>query len=78
VSRSRKNHPIGGITGAKSERRFKQAEHQRERHHVRQRLRVALDDADPRLHLAPFGDPLCGPKDGKRYDRAMVEKDLRK
>ena len=78
MSRSRKKHPISGITKAESERSFKRAEHQRERHHVRQRLRVALDDADPRLHVVPFGNPYSGPKDGKRYDRAMTEKDLRK
>lgn len=78
MSRSRKRRPISANTGAESERRFKQAEHQRERHHVRQRLRIAADDADPRLHGAPFGNPYCGPKDGKRYDRAMTEKYLRK
>ena len=78
MSRSRKRHPIGANTKAESERRFKQSEHQRERHHVRQRLRVGVDDADARLHGAPFGNPHCGPKDGKQYDRAMGEKCLRK
>ena len=78
MSRSRKRRPISANTGAESERRFKQAEHRRERHHVRQLLRIAADDADPRLHVAPFGDPWCGPKDGKRYDRAITEKYLRK
>lgn len=78
MSRSRKTHPIGANTKAESERGFKRAEHQRERHHVRQRLRVSVDDADPRLHVAPFGDPHRGPKDGKQYDRSMGEKALRK
>jgi hypothetical protein len=78
MSRSRKKHPIGAITKAESERSYKQAEHQRERHHARQQLRVSVDDADPRLHGAPFGDPYRGPKDGKQYDRTMGEKGLRK
>ncbi len=78
MSRSRKNHPIGANTKAESERRFKQTEHQRERHHVRQQLRASVDDADPRLHVAPFGNPYRGPKDGKQYDGAMGEKGLRK
>ena len=78
MSLSRKKHPIGANAKAESERRFKQAEHQRERHHVRQRLRVSVDDADPRLHAAPFGNPHCGPKDGKAYDRQMSAKALRK
>ncbi len=78
MSRSRKKHPIGANAKAESERRFKQAEHQRERHHVRQQLRVSADDADPRLHAAPFGDPYRGPKDGKQYDRTMAEKGMRK
>ena len=67
MSRSRKKHPIGANTKAESERQFKRAEHQRERHHVRQRLRVSGDDDDPRLHPAPFGNPYGGPKDGKRF-----------
>lgn len=78
MSRSRKKHPVRAITTAESERRFKQAEHQRERHHVRQRLRVAVDDTDRRLHTAPFGNPYCGPKDGKTHDGAMAEKVMRK
>jgi hypothetical protein len=78
MSRSRKKHSIGANTKAESERGFKQAEHQRERHHVRQRLRVSADEADPRLHVAPFGNPHCEPKEGKQYDRAMGEKGLRK
>jgi hypothetical protein len=78
MSRSRKKHPVGAHTKAESEQRYKQAEHQRERHHVRQRLRISIDDADPRLHRAPFGDPWGGPKDGKRYDPAMDVKERRK
>ncbi len=78
MSRSRKKHPIGGNTKAESERGFKRSEHQRERHHVRQRLRVSGDDADARLHGAPFGNPHCGPKDGKQYDRTRGSKGMRK
>ena len=78
MSRSRKKHPVVAVTCAESEKDYKRAEHQRERHHVRQRLRVSADDVDPRLHAPPFGDPRLGPKDGKHYRRAMDARAMRK
>ena len=78
MSRSYRQTPIFGMTTAASERRYKAAEHQRERHHVRQRLRISVDDADRRLHREPFGNPGSGPKDGKIYWSDAARKDMRK
>ena len=44
MSRTRRKPPIIGMTTMPSDKPFKVAEHQRERHHVRQVLRVALDE----------------------------------
>lgn len=65
MSRSRKKHPITGITTAETEKEFKQQEHQRERARVRTAL--ANFDADEEVlpHPKQFGDPWNGPKDGK-------------
>ena len=65
MSQSRRKSPYAGITTARSDKRFKVAAHQKERHHVRQRLRMTADDADARLQGKPFGDPWNAPKDGK-------------
>jgi hypothetical protein len=78
MSRSYRRTPMFGTTLSSSARRYKANEHQRERHHVRQRLRVALDDTDRRLHREPFGDPWNGPKDGKVYWLGPERKDMRK
>lgn len=78
MSRSYRQTPIFGTTTVSSERRYKAAAHQRERHHVRQRLRIAVDDTDRRLHREPFGNPWAGPKDGKSYWSGASRKDMRK
>lgn len=78
MSRSYRRTPIFGTTTVSSEKRYKAAAHQRERHHVRQRLRIAADDTDRRLHREPFGNPWAGPKDGKMYSPDAVRKDMRK
>ena len=57
MSRSYRHSPIFGMTTVSSEKRYKAAEHRRKRHHVRQRLRIAADDTDCRLHREPFGNP---------------------
>ncbi len=77
MSRGYRQNPVFSTTTAPSERRYKATEHQRERHHVRQRLRVAVEDTDRRLHREPFGHPLAGPKDGKVYSRGAAPKDMR-
>jgi hypothetical protein len=63
MSRSRKKHPITGITCAETEKEFKQQEHQRERSHVRDALK---SDKDVLPHPKQFGNPWAGPKDGKQ------------
>ena len=78
MSRSYRHFPVFATTTAASEKRFKASEHRRERHHVRQRLRIATDDTDRRLHREPFGNPSAGPKDGKVYWPRAAARDLRK
>lgn len=78
MSRSYRHIPVFGVTTAASEKQFKAAEHRRERHHVRQRLRVAIDDTDRRLHREPFGNPSVGPKDGRVYWPGAAARELRK
>lgn len=78
MSRSYRHTPIFGVTTSASERQYKAAAHQRERHHVRQRLRIAMDDTDRRLHREPFGNPWAGPKDGKVYCSDVQRRDMRK
>ncbi len=63
MSRSRKKHPIIGMTTAETEKQFKQQEHSRERAAVRDALRT---DKEILPHPKEFGDPWDGPKDGKR------------
>lgn len=68
MSRSRKRAPVTGTTTARSEKTFKRAEHQKERHQVRQALREGCDGDDPLLNDGRlFGDPWVGPKDGKQW-----------
>lgn len=79
MARSYRKTPAGGITTASSERLFKQQEHQRERHAVKQMLSAFADDSvlpDPKR----FGNPWAGPKDGKRYwaDRDSWQPDWRR
>lgn len=78
MSRSHRKTPIFGITTLPSEKCFKTDEHQRERRHVRQRLHIAPDDTDRRLHREPFGNRWSGPKDGKAYRSGALRKDMRK
>ena len=62
MSRSRKKHPITGITLAETEKEFKQREHQRERSRIRDALRTGKEVLP---HPKEFGDPWDGPKDGR-------------
>ena len=68
MSRSRKKNPYGSITccGCRPgvEKSYKQHAHRQLRRAVRVSLRVTEDDEhlpDDKL----FGNPWCGPKDGK-------------
>lgn len=65
MSRSRKKIPVAGITGAETEKDFKQQEHQRERARVRTALANFDDEEKVLPHPKQFGDPWDGPKDGK-------------
>ena len=51
MSRRYRKLPSLGTTTVSSERRYKATEHQRERHHVRLRLRASRDDTDRRLNI---------------------------
>lgn len=68
MSRSRRRTPIVGMTTATSEKKFKQAEHQRERTQVRQTLHTFADDSAIQDGKA-YGDPWKGDKDGRQYLR---------
>lgn len=63
VSNSRRKTPIIGITTAASDKRFKRAEHSRERAAVKIALGKGEALPDPR----EFGDPWKSEKDGKQY-----------
>jgi hypothetical protein len=63
MTKSRKRTPIVGVTTAASDKRFKKAEHSRERAAVRVALAQGEDAPSPRA----FGDPWFGEKDGKQY-----------
>ena len=63
MSRSRKKNPITGMTTAKSDKKFKQREHRRERTAVRDALAKGKDAPSPK----EFGDPAGSEKDGKQY-----------
>lgn len=78
MSRSRRRTPVTGATTAHSDKPFRVSEHRRERARVRQCLHVNPDDADPRLHRAPYGNPLDSPKDGKYRWRNREPDEIRK
>jgi len=62
MSRSRKKHPITGITTAETEKEFKQQEHRRERAAVRDALQT---EKELLPHPKEFGNRWSGPKDGR-------------
>jgi hypothetical protein len=64
MSRSRKKHPITGITTSETEKEFKQQEHRRERAAVRDALQT---EKELLPHPKEFGNRWSGPKDG-RFD----------
>lgn len=63
MSNSRKRVPIVGMTTATSDKRFKQAEHSRER----AAAKIALAKGDGLPSPRAFGDPAQSEKDGKQY-----------
>lgn len=75
MSRSRKKHPITGITMAETDKPFKQQEHQRERSAVRDALRTEKEIVP---HPKEFGNPWSSAKDGKQVWTDNQEKAKRK
>lgn len=63
MSRSRKKTPIYAMTLAASDKRFKQAEHRRERAAVKIAVTLGQEPAAPK----EYGNPWHGEKDGKAY-----------
>lgn len=63
MSRSQKKTPVGGVTGAETDKPFKLREHRRERRTVRFALKSDVDVPAPK----EFGNPLSSEKDGKVY-----------
>lgn len=63
MSRSRKKTPIVGFTTVESDKRFKAAEHRRERAAVRTAMAVGDELPDSKA----FGNPCLSGKDGKHY-----------
>ena len=78
MSRSRRKHPICGITTAESEKDDKQSAHRRERRVIRTIVHV-----DPNVDLLPHTRELSNPwamaKDGKmRFDQNRHKSLMRK
>ncbi|MBM7069705.1 hypothetical protein [Actibacterium sp. 188UL27-1] len=61
MSRSRRKTPITGITKAESDKRFKEAEHKRERRRLKAADLTEETPPDPKA----FGNPWASDKDGK-------------
>ena len=74
VSRSQKKVPIVAMTAAESDKRYKMAEHRRERAAVRAALAHGVEPASPRL----FGDPCLSDKDGKQFVTGNPDRARRK
>lgn len=76
MGKSRKKHPFGGITACDSEKHYKQQEHKRARHQIKQMLKTGAEEL---LHIKKYGNPWNGPKDGKiRFDLKRFQKGMRK
>lgn len=63
MSNSYRKTPIIGMTTAESDKRFKQAEHRRERSATKIALAKGKEPQDKRA----YGDPCLSEKDGKQY-----------
>lgn len=74
MSRSRRKTPIVGMTTAESDKRFKQAEHRRERRAVKS-VDLAIADLPARQ---AFGNAALSEKDGKQWLGDRFPKLMRK
>lgn len=64
MTNSYKRSPVCSITGAPSNKKFKQMEHRRERSLVKQILRTTLDDSKI-PGVRKWGNEWASPRDGK-------------
>jgi hypothetical protein len=74
MSRSKRRTKIFPVTTAESDKRYKVAEHRRERRAVRS-ANTAL--SEPPIEKQ-FGDPRDGERDGKTYASDATARDMRK
>lgn len=75
MARSYRKTPITGMTTADSDKRFKTAEHRRERRKLKETDLTGDAPADPKA----FGNPWASEKDGKQWiDRARFPELMRK
>lgn len=80
MSRSYRKTPIIGNTVSDSDKPFKKTEHRRARRSEALELQKVLLDPyyEPEMSDKEYGNPWASPKDGKRYQPALEEKDMRK
>lgn len=76
MARSRKRHPIGGITKAASDKAWKRMGHRATRKRTRQALASGHIDALPVVREVM--DVWSMPKDGKQYRHFQPEQVMRK
>ncbi len=78
MSNSRKNAPVSSITTARSEKDYKRTENRAQRRRSRQVL-AESDELSDLPHGRQYGNPWCGPKDGKlRFDPKAFPEAMRK
>ena len=75
MSRSRKKNPVRGITSADSEKKDKRDANRRFRRKIKQQVDQGEEQLSERRELS---DVWMSEKDGKRYDKDLPEKELRK
>lgn len=75
MSRSKRKTPVSGNTTSESDKRFKVAEHKRER----RQAKLALKAGRAIKHPKAFGNPWASDKDGKfRFDPKKLPRLMRK
>ena len=78
MSRSKKKTPIGGLTGARSEKQDKRLYNRRYRHICKLVLHVN-PECELLPHLREYSNPWCMDKDGKvLFDPKKYPKGMRK
>lgn len=75
MSRSRRKTCIAGISNKTSNKSFKQAEHRRERHAVKQQLHCGYDEYEL-VHPRKYGNEWDSPRDGKMYFGDLIQRNV--